>query len=443
MAQQEMTTPESSPSRPFRWRGYRWAICAGLFLITTINYMDRFMISLMEPNLKSKLHFTQVDYGHIMAVFSATYAIGYALCGWFMDAAGVWIGFALTVIVFSGAEIGMAAATTVMGYMIIQGIMGIAQGANFPGAIKAVGKWFPKKERAFTTGIFNAGTSLGVVAAPVIVSLTAASFGWRSGFVTAGLVGLVWVAWWLWRYRDPEKDPRLSADELAYIRSDTPEKPNRIRWITLLKYKQSWAFIIATMLTSPVWWFWLFWIPDFFNTKHHLDITKMILPMVIIYGMADMGSIGGGWLSSWLISRGWSLKASRKTAMLACALIVVPVFAAAGVGNYLVATFLIGMACAGHQGFSANLFTMASDTMPGKVVGSLVGLGGFVASVLSMFVSDAVGQFLHVTHNSYILLFGIASSAYLVALLMIQIINPRWEAAHQVEDAERNVNLAA
>lgn len=432
MADSQASLPDLTQSRGFHWRGYRWAVCLGLFLITTINYMDRFMISLMEPNLIHNLHFTQVEYGNIMAVFSATYAIGYALCGWFMDAAGVWLGFALTVIIFSGAEMGMAFATTVAGYMVIQGIMGIAQGANFPGAIKAVGQWFPKKERALTTGIFNAGTSLGVVAAPIIVGLTANTFGWRAGFITAGLVGLVWVAWWLLRYKEPDNNPHLSGEELAYIRSDPPEKQHRIRWATLLGYKQSWAFIVGTLLTSPVWWFWLFWIPDFFNTKHHLNIKNMILPMILIYGMADLGSIGGGWLSSWFLSRGWPLNKARKTAMLICALLVVPVFAAASVGNYLVASLLIGMACAGHQGFSANLFTMASDTMPGKVVGSLVGLGGFVASGISMFVSAGVGWFLHSTHDNYIMLFAIASSAYLVALLLIHLINPRWESAHEV-----------
>ena len=432
MADPQASLPDLTQPRGFHWRGYRWAVCLGLFLITTINYMDRFMISLMEPNLIHNLHFTQVDYGNIMAVFSATYAVGYALCGWFMDAVGVWLGFALTVIIFSGAEMGMAFATTVLGYMVIQGSMGVAQGANFPGAIKAVGQWFPKKERALTTGIFNAGTSLGVVAAPIIVGLTAKTFGWRAGFITAGLVGFVWVAWWLLRYKEPDVNPKLSREELAYIRSDPPEAQHRIRWATLLGYKQSWAFIVATMLTSPVWWFWLFWIPDFFNTKHHLNIKNMILPMVLIYGMADLGSIGGGWLSSWFLSQGWSLNKARKTAMLICALLVVPVFGAASVGNYVVASLLIGLACAGHQGFSANLFTMASDTMPGKVVGSLVGLGGFVASGLSMFVSAGVGWFLQSTHDNYIMLFAIASSAYLVALLLIQLINPRWESAHEV-----------
>ncbi len=423
----------------FHWRGYRWVICLGLFVVTTINYMDRFMISLMEPNLIHQLHFTQIDYGNIMAVFSATYAIGYALCGWFMDAAGVWLGFALTVIIFSGAEMGMAFATTVAGYMVIQGIMGVAQGANFPGAIKAVGQWFPKKERALTTGIFNAGTSLGVVLAPIIVGLTAKSFGWRAGFITAGAVGLVWVLWWLLRYKEPDANPKLSAEELAYIRGDPPERPHQIRWVTLLKYKQSWAYLIASALISPVWWFWLFWIPDFFNTKHHLNIKSMILPMVIIYGMADLGSIGGGWLSSWLLARGWPLNAARKSAMLLCCLLVVPVYLAASVENYIMAALLIGLACAGHQGFSANLFTMVSDTMPAKVVGSLVGLGGFAASGVSMFVSAAVGLFLHYTHDNYIMLFIVASSVYLVALLLIHLINPRWEFARTTGNGDGGV----
>lgn len=409
---------------------YRWAICAALFLVTTINYMDRFMISIMQPNLTNQLHFTLVQYGYISSVFSAFYALGYALCGYFMDAAGVWLGFALTVIIFSGAEMGMTFATTVLGFEIIQAVLGLAQGANFPGAIKAVGQWFPKKERALTTGIFNAGTSLGLVAAPLLVAgLAAVGLGWQWGFLCAGVIGLVWTAWWLVWYKAPEKNPRLSPAELAYIQSDPPERPVRVRWGTLLAYKQSWAFVLATAMTSPVWWFWLFWIPGFFNKVHHVKILKLALPMVIIYGLADLGSIGGGWLSSYFLARGWTISSARKTAMLISALLVVPVFAAAMVSNYLLAAFFIGLAAAGHQGFSANLYTMASDTMPGKVVGSLVGLGGCVASGIGAFVSIGVGWFLTETHNQYFILFAIASSAYLLALLVIQIINPRWQSA--------------
>ena len=434
MSNSQASPPDFTQSRGFHWRGYRWAVCLGLFLITTINYLDRVMMSLLEPRLLTQLHFTQVQYGYIAAVFSAMYAIGYALCGWFMDAVGVWIGFALTVIIFSGAEAGMYFATTVAGYMAIQGIMGVAQGANFPGAIKAVGQWFPKKERALTTGIFNAGTSLGVALAALLVNQVAPRLGWQTGFLIAGSLGIVWVIWWLLRYREPDKNPNLSTEELAYIRSDPPEKAHRIRWATLLGYRQSWAFIVGTLFTSPVWWFWLFWAPGFFYDKMHVKIKHMILPMVIVYGMADIGSIAGGWLSSWFLSRGWSLNAARKMAMLICALLVVPVFLAAKTNDVILASVLIGFACAGHQGFSANLFTMASDTMPGKVVGSLVGLGGFAASIVSMYVSDVTGWFLQVTHSQYLLLFAIASAAYMVALLVIHLINPRWQAAHQVAD---------
>ena len=432
MADSQASLPDLTQSRGFHWRGYRWAVCLGLFLITTINYLDRVMMSLLQPRLLTQLHFSQVEYGYIAAVFSATYAIGYALCGWFMDAVGVWIGFALTVIVFSGAEAGMYFATTVAGYMAIQGIMGVAQGANFPGAIKAVGQWFPKKERALTTGIFNAGTSLGVALAALLVNQVAPRLGWQSGFLIAGGLGILWVLWWLLRYREPDRNPNLSAEELEYIRSDPPEKPHRIRWATLLGYKQSWAFIVGTLFTSPVWWFWLFWIPGFFYKVHHVKITAMLLPMIIIYAMADLGSIGGGWLSSWFLARGWSLNASRKATMLICALTVIPVFGAAFVGNYLLASVLVGLACAGHQGFSANLFTMASDTMPGKVVGSLVGLGGAAAAGLGFFVNAGVGWLLHLTHGKYEILFASAASAYLVALLLIHLINPRWESAHEV-----------
>ncbi len=426
---ERLTSPELSAggARPGR---YRWAICAALFLVTTINYMDRFMLSLMAHHLFHTLHFTQVDYGYISAVFGAFYAVGYALCGYFMDAAGIWLGFALTVIIFSGAEMSMTFTTTVAGFMIAQAVLGLAQGANFPGAIKAVGQWFPKKGRALTTGIFNAGTSLGLVAAPLLgAALVALGLSWQWAFMAAGLIGVVWTLWWMLWYKSPETNPRLSADELAYIRSDPPEAPVRVGWATLLAYKQSWSFVLATAMTSPVWWFWLIWIPGFFYKVHHVKILKLILPMLIIYGMADLGSIGGGWLSSYFLTRGWTLSGARKTAMLISALLVVPVFAAAIVSNYLLAAFFIGLAAAGHQGFSANLYTMASDTMPGKVVGSLVGLGGCVASIISAFVSAGVGWFLTETHNQYFLLFAIASSAYLLALLVIQVINPQWQSA--------------
>ncbi len=430
MSQTPNSALEASAPRRFYFRGYRWAICGALFAITSINYLDRFTMSLLKPQLQQHFHFTQVDYGYIAAAFSAMYAIGYGLCGVLMDGLGVWLGFALTVLVFSLAQMGMAAMTTVVGYMVLQGIMGLAQGANFPGAIKAVGQWFPRKERALTTGIFNAGTSLGVVTAPAIAWLVLGHLPWQSVFVVAGALGFLWLAWWLPRYKDPEKNPQLSAAELQYIRSDTPAAQMHVPWRRLLLHKQTWAYVIGTMMTSPVWWFFLFWIPGFFHDKEHVNLKHMLAPMVIIYGMADLGSIGGGALSSWFLRSGWSLNAARKAAMLICALVVTPVFFTSHVHNVYLASILVGMACAGHQGFSANLFTMASDTMPMGVVGSVVGLGGLVASGISIFVSVGVGWLLHETHNRYWLIFAIASSAYLIALLLIHIINPRWQAAN-------------
>ncbi len=415
--------------RRFRLRGYRWVICAALFIVIAFNYIDRFVLSDLQPILHTQLHIGDIAYGQIVAAFSATFALGYALCGWFMDKVGIRLGFLITVVVFSVAEAGMALADGVTGFIIANAVLGLAQAATFPGAIKAVRQWFPKKERAIVIGIVNGATSAGVILAPILVSQSIPWVGWRGAFVAAGIMGLFWVIWWFFQYRDPLVNPRVSPAELDYIGSNASPPTAHIRWLSLLTYRQSWAYIIAVAMTGPIWWFYLAWIPNFFNRQHHLDIKSMVLPVLIIYGMADAGSVFGGWLSSWLLAGGWSANAARKTAMLVCALFVLPVFIAARCDNVWLASLLLGMATGGHQGFSSNIYAMACDTMPGKVIGSLVGLGGLVGSGLSTFTALAVGWILHVTHNSYALLFAIPSLAYLATLLVIHIINPHWRSA--------------
>ncbi len=418
--------------RRFRLRGYRWAICAALFIVIAFNYIDRFVLSDLQPTLHTRLHIGDIGYGQIVAAFSATFALGYALCGWFMDKVGIRLGFLITVVIFSIAEAGMALADSVTGFIIANALLGLAQAATFPGAIKAVGQWFPKKEQAIVIGIINGATSAGVILAPILVTLSIPWFGWRGAFVAAGLLGLLWVIWLFFRYRDPAVNPRMSQAELDYIGNNKSRPAAHISWWSLLGYRQSWTYIIAVAMTGPIWWFYLAWIPNFFNEQHHLNIKSMVLPVLIIYGMADAGSVFGGWLSSWLLAGGWSANTARKTAMLVCALFVLPVFIAARCDNVWLAALLLGMATGGHQGFSSNIYAMACDTMPGKVIGSLVGLGGLVGSGLSTFSALAVGWILHVTHNSYALLFAIPSLAYLATLLVIHLMNPRWRA---VQDA--------
>jgi ACS family hexuronate transporter-like MFS transporter len=421
--------PEVVDHRRFRLRGYRWVICAAIFIIISFNYIDRFVLSELQPTLHSQLHIGDIGYGQIVAAFAATFGLGYALCGWFMDKVGIRLGFLIIVVAFSLAEAAMALANGVMGFVIANALLGLTQAATFPGAIKAIGQWFPQKERALVIGIANGATSVGVILAPILVSLSIAWFGWRGAFVVAGSLGLLWVVWWGLRYRDPASNPHLSQAELDYIGNNKAAPEPHIPWVALLGYRQSWAYIIAVAMTGPIWWFYLAWIPNFFNKQHHLNIKGMILPVLIIYGLADAGSVFGGWLSSWLLAGGWSANAARKTAMLVCALCVMPVFIAARCDNLWLAALLLGLATGGHQGFSSNIYAMACDTMPGKVLGSLVGLGGLVGSGISAFAALAVGWLLHVTHNSYTLLFAIPSLAYLATLLVIHLINPQWLTA--------------
>jgi ACS family hexuronate transporter-like MFS transporter len=433
---------------------YRWVVCALLFFATTVNYVDRAIIGFVQPILMHDLHWTDVDYGNVVSWWSFAYAIGYGLGGWFMDRVGVKRGFAVAVFIWSMAAFGhglvqfvptdatlgqwlplvsrvsggllTGVPLTVAGFSAARFVLGLAEGGNFPACIKTVSEWYPKKERALATGLFNSGSNVGVIVAPLLVPWLALQYGWPSAFIVSGTFSLVWiVAWWL-LYDPPERHRRVSPAELAYIQTDPPDPAVRVSWLELLRYRQVWAFVVGMVLCSPIWWFYLYWVPGFLNRKFGVDLLHIGPPLIVIYLMADVGSIGGGWLSGRLIKSGWSVNASRKTTMLVCALCVVPVAFAAQVSNYWTATLLIGLAASAHQGFSANLFTLVSDTAPRKVVSSVVGLGGFAAGIGGMFNAQAVGHVLEWT-GSYMLLFAVASGAYLVNLLIIHLLNPRLE----------------
>ena len=414
---------------------YRWVICALLFFATTVNYVDRQVLGILSKDLKVAIGWSEVDYGNIVAAFNAAYAFGLLLAGRLMDRIGTRVGYALAIIFWSLAAMGHALARTPFGFGVARAALGIGEAGNFPAAIKTVAEWFPKKERAFATGIFNAGSNVGAIVAPLTVPWIATHLGWRWAFVITGAIGLLWLVFWLPLYRRPELHPKVSKAELDHIQSDPPDPPAvKVPWVSLIPHRQTSAFAIGKYLTDPIWWFYLYWIPNFFRDNHKLDLTTIGPPLIAIYLIADIGSIGGGWLSSMFIKRGWSINRSRKTAMLICALAVTPIVFAANVKNLWVAVMLIGIAAAAHQGWSCNLFTTTSDMFPRQAVGSVVGLGGMAGALGGATMAVATGYILQSTGNNYSIIFMIAGTAYLVALSIIHLLAPNLEP---VEDVKR------
>ncbi len=409
--------------------GYvRWGICALLFFATTINYIDRSVLGLLAPLLEKEIGWTPIEYGRISAAFTLAYAIGFLFAGWFIDRFGTRLGYALYLIVWSLAAAGHALAATAFGFGLARFALGLGESGNFPAAIKTVAEWFPRRERAFATGIFNAGSNVGAILAPLVVPWLTLNYSWRAAFAVTGLIGMLWVAFWWPIYHRPADHPTLSAAERAHIDSDPPEPVISVVWAELLRYPQAWAFAIGKFLTDAVWWFYLFWFPLFMNDKFGFDIKNIGLPMVTVYLLADVGSVGGGWLSSHLLKRGWSVNAARKTAMLACAFLILPVAMAPRVESAWVAVWLVGIAAAAHQGFSANIFTTASDMFPRPAVGSVVGFGGFAGAMGGFLMNLAAGWFRE-NQGSYVTMFTVAGVIYFVAILAIHLLAPRLEPA--------------
>ena len=413
---------------------YRWVICGLLFFATTVNYVDRQVLGILSKDLKLAIGWTEVDYGNIVAAFNAAYAFGLLLAGRLMDRVGTRVGYAAAIVWWSLAAMGHALARTPFGFGIARAALGIGEAGNFPAAIKTVAEWFPKKERAFATGIFNAGSNVGAIVAPLTVPWIAVHLGWRWAFILTGLIGFMWLLFWLPIYKRPEQHPKVSQAELDHIQSDPPDPPAmRVPWLSLIPHRQTSAFAIGKYLTDPVWWFYLYWIPNFFRDTHGLDLTTIGPPLIAIYLIADIGSIGGGWLSSTFIKRGWSINRSRKTAMLVCALMVTPIIFAANVKSLWAAVALIGLAAAAHQGWSCNLFTTTSDMFPRQAVGSVVGIGGMAGALGGATMAVATGYILQSTGQNYSIIFTIAGTLYLIALLVIHVLVPNLE---QVEDVE-------
>jgi len=414
---------------------FRWVICALLLLGTTKNYMDRWVLSALKTTLQHDLGWSEIAYSNIVLGFQAAYAIGMLVVGRFIDRFGTRLGYALVMIFWSLASMAHAVGSSFSSFLMARVALGFGEAGVFPASIKAVAEWFPAKERALATGIFNAGTNVGVIVAGLSVPWITVHFGWRWAFVIIGSLGFAWLTLWLLIYQKPEEHPRCSKAELHYIRGDTPQPTQNIKWSSLLPYRQTWAFACGKFLIDPIWWFYLFWVPDFLERQHGLHLAQIGLPIVVIYLISDVGSVAGGWLSSFMIRQGASVNAGRKTAMLGCAIAIVPIVFAYRVTGLWPAVLLIGLAAAGHQGFSANLFTLSSDLFPSRAVGSVVGIGGMAGAVGGMLIAKIVGYTLQWT-GSYRVPFLIAGSAYLLALAVIHTLSPRLEPARIEGEAQ-------
>jgi MFS transporter, ACS family, hexuronate transporter len=403
----------------------RWVICALLFFATVIAYVDRGVIAYLEKFLEGVIPgLNSVKYGYILAAFQAAYAIGMVVAGGLTDKLGTRKAFAIAIGLWSVAAMLPGAAFSVTTFGVAMFLLGLGEAANFPACIKTVAEWFPKRERALATGIFNSGANIGNIAVPLVVPALVALVSWRGAFVVTGAFGIVWLICWLLYYRRPERHRSVSRAELELILSDPIEKLESVPWSRVLPCKETWAFAIGKFLTDPIWWFYLFWLPRYLQSTFGLSLSSNRLPVVVVYSIATVGSIGGGWISSTLLRAGKSANVSRKTAMLICALCVLPVFAAPYIHHLWVVVGLVGLAAAAHQGWSANLFTLPSDMFPKAAVGSVIGIGGMSGAIGGVLLQLATGYIVKIT-NSYVPLFVVACVAYVLALAIIQQITPR------------------
>jgi ACS family hexuronate transporter-like MFS transporter len=404
---------------------YRWTVVALLFAATTINYMDRQVLGILAPTLQRELRWSETDYGAIVSWFSLAYGVGLLLMGRVLDRIGARLGFSFAIVVWSLAAMAHAFARTVGGFSLARATLGLGEAGNFPGAVKAVAEWFPKKERALATGVFNAGSNVGAIVAPIAVPWIALTWGWQWAFIATGAIGFIWLLFWIATYRDPSTHPRVSAAELAYIRSDPAERSTPIPWASLLGHRQTWAFVIGKSLTDPVWLFYLFWLPKFLDANWGVKLSGLAAPLVAIYVLADVGSIGGGWFSSRLISRGWSVNRSRKTAMAIAAILILPTLFAPYAKSLWVAVAIVSLAAAAHQWWSCNLFTTVSDMFPRRAVASVVGIGGFVGAMSAMGFQRLTGYILDATGSNYRIIFVICAVVYVGALVLFHLLVPR------------------
>lgn len=409
--------------RPGRATRFRWVILGLIFFATTINYLDRMVMGILAPDLQKLYAITDVQYGYIQSAFALSYAFGQLICGGLLDLIGVKLGFAVALAGWSLASIAHAFARGPWGFGFARAFLGISESPNFPAATKTLSEWFPKRERAFAFGFVNAGTNMGAILAPLVVPWLTVTYGWQWAFVGTGAVGLFWLFFWIPLYKSPQNHPRVSAAELAHIQSDPPEPAARLPWIRLFTYKEAWAFAIGKFLTDSMWWFFMTWFPKFLNTQHGLNLLQIGLPLVVIYLMADAGSIAGGWLSSSLIKRNYTVNRARKTALLVCAVGVLPIMVSQNVTDLWTGVLILGLATAAHQGFSSNLYTLVSDMFPKRSVASVAGFGGTAGYVGASIFQVFVGYMVQKAGN-YTAPFIVAGCAYLVAFVVIQMLVP-------------------
>jgi ACS family hexuronate transporter-like MFS transporter len=403
---------------------YRWRIVVLLFFATTINYIDRQVLGILAPQLTLEFGWSESDYGFIIMAFQAAYAIGLISMGTLLDKIGTRLGFIISISLWSLAGMAHAAARSVFSFSLARFALGIGESANFPAAIKTVAEWFPKKERALATGIFNSGPNVGAILTPILIPVIALKWGWQMAFIITGALGFIWLLFWIPMYRKPELQKRLTETERNYILQDEQEpETTKLHWKSIITYKQTWGICLARFLTDPIWWFFLYWLPKFLNSNYHVNLTNIGLPLIVIYVVSISGSIFGGWMSSTLIKRGKNPLAARKQTILLMAFLVVPIFFTSFTTNVWLAVALISMATFAHQGYAANIFTIVSDIFPKNAVGSVTGLAGFSGAVGGILFSGAVGLILEFT-GSYYVIFGIASAAYLLCWLSLHLLVP-------------------
>jgi ACS family hexuronate transporter-like MFS transporter len=414
----DASNPHSTPGSHLRW-----SVCAMLFFATSINYMDRQVLGILSFTLQHSIGWTEAQYGYIIGAFQTAYAIGLLAAGWMIDRVGSRIGYAIVMGIWSIAAMAHSLARTALAFGIARFFLGLGESGNFPAAIKTTAEWFPRKERSLATGIFNSGANVGAVLAPALIPWITRRFGWQYAFLSTGAFSLTWIVVWLSTYRRPSEHPRIAPSELAHILSDPIAPTAKIPWLRLLGYRQTWAFAVAKFITDPIWWFFLYWLPKFFDTRYHVGLSHLGLPLIVVYTGSMVGSIAGGWLPAALHKRNMLLTHSRLIAMLLCACLVLPLIVTSHLGSMWAAVGLLSLAAAAHQGWSANLLTTASDMFPKSAVGAVVGIGGTAGSIGGVLFSIATGWVLELTH-SYGALFTIASSAYLVALGLLYLLAP-------------------
>ncbi len=437
-----MVLNKSSDTTPVK--KYRWIILSLVFFATTINYLDRQVISLLKDDyLEPLFGWNESDYANIVIAFQITYALGMIGSGFMIDRIGTKLGYALSLTVWSLAAIGHALAKSTFGFMMARAVLGVSEAGNFPAAIKTVAEWFPKKERALAAGIFNSGTNVGAILAPLSVPLIAVTLGWEWAFIITGAIGLIWLIFWWLLYESPQNHKKISRQELDYINSDEPDDTTasdqlaKVKWVTLLGFKQTWAFALLKFFTDPIWWFILFWLPSFLNKQYGMTKMELAFPIAVVYTMAMFGSIAGGWLSGFFINRGWPLYKARRTALLIFALCALPMLSAQWLGtyNYWYAVFIIGLAASAHQAWSANIFTTVSDMFPKRAVASVVGIGGMIGAVGGIIIARTAGLLLdHYKEmgnieTGYYIMFIICALAYIIAWSLFSMLVPKMPKA--------------